>query len=85
MQDIKPIIGLLVRLRWFVWLKNPYMRKEFRVGGLMIHSVTKHKQGYYSVNLARGDKLIHTQENGHNLEEVNLKLLRPDKKPRIPL
>jgi hypothetical protein len=80
MRDIKPVIGLLVRLRWFVWLKNPYIRKEFRVGGLMIHSVSKH-----SVSLARGDRPIHTQENGHALAEVGLRLLKPDKKPRLPL
>jgi hypothetical protein len=80
MKEIKPIIGLLVRLRWFVWLRSPYMRKEFRAGGLMIHSATEH-----SVCLARGDRPIHTKQNGHDLAEVELRLLKPDNKPRPPL
>ena len=78
MGKTKPIIGLLVRLGWFVRLKNSYLRKELKGGGLMIHSITEYKPKHHYVSLARGNRPIHTQENGNVLAEVEFRLLRPD-------
>jgi hypothetical protein len=85
---VQPSIGLVVRLKLWVHLRNTQLQKEFdepEPGDFYVDSVTKDKRGRFYVSLAKRGFPLHVKKNGHKIQKFEWTLFLPDFNPRIPL